>query len=143
MCESNITFSYNGVEAGFFNEGDLSDCLHQVALQENKTIEHLHYVLCTDDFLLDLNRRFLQHDTLTDILTFPECYRPVVAEIYISLTRVKENAILHSQGHFIEEFQRVVLHGLLHMFEYGDATPEEKSLMRARENHYLRMLQRH
>lgn len=111
--------------------------LDEVAKSEKKTISNLLYIFCTDAFLLDINQRYLHHDTLTDIITFPYESNPIEAEIYISLERVFENAETFSQGEKHHELARVLVHGLLHMCGYTDHSEEEKEKMRAKESHYL------
>ncbi len=98
------------------------------------------YGLCSDSHLLDLNRQYLQHDTLTDIITFPYATDPIEAEIYISLDRVRENAKTYSGGDYDAEFHRVVVHGLLHMCGYDDHSVADRQIMRARESYYLQKL---
>lgn len=107
--------------------------------KEGKKAESLSYVFCSDDYLLLINKQFLQHDYYTDIITFnlAENNRaPVVGDIYISVDRVRENA--KSLGiSFKEEIHRVVFHGALHLCGYKDKTPRHSREMRAKENYYL------
>lgn len=98
----------------------------------------LNYVFCSDEYLLDINRRFLKHDTYTDIVTFnlTNDKNKVEAEIYISVERVKENAkTLHVS--FKNELHRVIFHGALHLCGYKDKLKTEKQTMRELEDHYL------
>ena len=111
-----------------------------ILLAEKKIIDSLLYIFCKDAFLLELNRKHLKHDTLTDVLTFPESYKPIRAEIYISLDRVHENSITHGNGSKIAELGRVILHGLLHMCLYDDKTESDQQSMRQKESFYLRSL---
>ncbi len=108
-----------------------------VSKAEKKVIEQIDYLFCSDDYLIELNKRHLHHNTYTDILTFPYSYDPIVAEIYISLDRVAENALIHAGSDRKNELYRVILHGFLHMCGYMDKTDEEKTLMQAKEDHYL------
>ena len=105
---------------------------------EYKTIT---YIFCDDEYLKKLNVEFLGHDTYTDILTFSlsDKTKPVIAEIYISIDRVRENASIF-QVSFEDELRRVMIHGLLHLCEYEDHTPSLKLEMRAREDYYLNKL---
>ena len=102
----------------------------------------IRYVFCNDDFLWEKNKAFLQHDTLTDIITFDlsEKETALDAEIYISIDRVKENA-RHFATSYQEELHRVIFHGMLHLCGFKDKTPEEKAIMRQQEqaclNQYL------
>jgi len=108
--------------------------------KEKKALEGITYVFCSDEYLLDINRRFLQHDYYTDIITFGLSApgEPVEAEIYISTERVKENAGQLNLG-FKEEMLRVIFHGALHLCGYRDKKKAEIALMREKEDHYLRM----
>ncbi|MBK8502324.1 MAG: rRNA maturation RNase YbeY [Saprospiraceae bacterium] len=115
----------------------MMDWLAEVAKSEKKHISNLLYIFCTDSFLLDINQRYLNHDTLTDIITFPYNNNPIESEIYVSLERVFENADTFSQGHKLYELARVLVHGLLHMCGYSDNSEEGKRTMRAKESHYL------
>lgn len=105
---------------------------------EYKTVT---YIFCDDEYLKKLNVEFLGHDTYTDILTFSlsDKTKPIIAEIYISIDRVRENASIF-QVSFDEELSRVMIHGLLHLCEYEDHTPTLKMEMREREDYYLEKL---
>ena len=95
------------------------------------------YVFCSDEFLLEINKQFLDHDTLTDIVTFDYTEGKILnGEIYISTDRVADNAKDFNVD-FDIELRRVIIHGLLHMCGYGDKTEDEKELMRAKEDEYL------
>ena len=108
--------------------------LHLQKFQESD----ITYIFCSDDHLLGINQRFLNHNTYTDIITFDLGSQPekVVAEIYISVDRIEENA-----GKFNTEFDnelaRVMIHGILHLCGYKDKTPQDKRVMREKEDTYL------
>ena len=120
------------------------DWLIQVASDENKEIASLSYILCSDHYLHQINVDYLDHDTLTDIITF-ELGDPqdsnIEGEIYISVDRVLDNASQLSVE-FTVELSRVLVHGLLHLIGYSDKTSEEKVIMRGKEDHYLALLDR-
>jgi probable rRNA maturation factor len=105
---------------------------------EKAHLGELQYVFCSDAYLLDINRQFLDHDYYTDIITFDlsEPNEPINAEIYISVDRVRENA-----GEFKTnvafELHRVIFHGALHLCGYRDKTAAEKKIMREMEDKYL------
>jgi len=108
--------------------------LLSVIKSEQKTLGELTYVFCSDEYLLDINQSYLQHDTLTDIITFDYTDGDSIsAEIYISIDRVKENANEFGVD-FEKELKRVMAHGVLHCCGYKDLTEKEKDLMRAKEN---------
>lgn len=105
---------------------------------ENKPFVSLSIVSCSDDYLLNLNKQFLNHDYFTDILTFDlsEVREEIAGEIYISIDRVKENSIVH-QVTFKDEFCRILFHGILHLCGFLDITPAEKRQMTQKEDFYL------
>lgn len=108
--------------------------LRRVIKSEGSTLDALSYVFCTDAFLLKINQDFLNHDTLTDIVTFDlsENEAAINGEIYISIDRVKENARLFHVD-FDTELHRVIVHGVLHLLGYGDKSARAKALMRRKE----------
>jgi len=98
----------------------------------------IDYIFCTDAYLLEINRQFLQHDDLTDIITFDlsGSDSQVKGEIYISIDRVKENAVIFKVP-FHTELQRVLYHGALHLCGFKDKTPDQVTEMRTAEASYL------
>lgn len=106
--------------------------------KEHRKLVDLQYIFCSDEYLLDINRRFLDHDFYTDIITFPlsEPRQPVVAEIYISVDRVRDNA-LNFGNPVKSELLRVIFHGALHLCGYGDKTAAQQAKMRQLEEKYL------
>ncbi len=109
--------------------------LERVLAKENARAKEINYIFCSDDYLLAMNRQYLNHDTYTDILTFDNADEPgkLEADIYISLDRVKENAATLNIN-VNDELQRVMVHGLLHLLGYTDKTEEEKKEMREKED---------
>ena len=105
---------------------------------EGRDVNTIDIIFCDDEFLLNINQEFLQHDTYTDIITFDlsEPDGPVVAELYISVDRVRENS-LNLNVLFSKELRRVIFHGILHLCGYNDKTPAEKSEMRSKEDMWL------
>jgi len=108
--------------------------IKEVARREKKTIKEINYIFCSDEYLLKLNQGFLNHKTLTDIITFDnsEGKNGLEGEIYISIERVQENA-LKFNTEFEDELHRVMIHGVLHLIGYKDKKPSEKALMRKKE----------
>ncbi len=106
--------------------------------KEGFKVAHLNFVFCSDEYLLLLNKSHLDHNTYTDIITFPFSNEDeaVVSDIYISVERVKKNAENFSQS-FKNELHRVIFHGVLHLCGYRDKTLSEKKLMREKETYYL------
>lgn len=135
-----ISYSSLYSEFELQNPAFYKDWLANVILTEGKIIGEIHYVFCDDEFLLSINQAYLDHDTLTDIITFPTSSSDEIlsGEIYISIPRVKENAQLN-QSDFDDEIARVLVHGVLHLVGYKDGTDFEKIEMRAKEDYYLNL----
>jgi rRNA maturation RNase YbeY len=109
----------------------------EVIRQEKSSLDSLNYIFCDDAFLLKINSHYLKHKTLTDIITFDYSANGVLSgEIYISIERVKENAVKFKQP-YEQELHRVIIHGVLHLLGYQDKTPIHKRIMRKKEDAYL------
>lgn len=114
------------------------DWLNKALGLENKSVTNLSYVFCSDSYLLKLNIDFLNHDTLTDVITFDMSVdkNGISGEIYISIDRVRDNAKKYGVSINVE-IKRVIVHGLLHLIGYADNTKEDKAIMREKEDYYL------
>ena len=112
--------------------------IEEIVKSENFTLHGINYILCSDEYLLQINRDYLEHDYYTDIITFDnsESDEAIEGDIFISLERVFENAKMESVKEE-EELRRVFAHGVLHLCGYNDHTEEEQSLMRQKEDSYL------
>jgi len=112
--------------------------LNEVAKQEGKKIVELSYVFCSDSYLLEINQAYLNHDTLTDIVTFDnsENSNKIEGDIFISIDRVRENG--EKLGTSETELERVMVHGLLHLLGYKDKKKEDKALMTEKEDLYIK-----
>lgn len=108
--------------------------IKSVIKKEKAVLSEINYIFCSDNYLLTLNQQFLNHNTLTDIITFntSEQKGVLAADIYISLDRVKENADKFNVL-FQDEIHRVMIHGVLHLLGFKDKKPAEKALMRKKE----------
>ena len=106
--------------------------------EENKSLLNVNYIFCTDEYLSELNHKYLRHSTFTDILTFPDHSDPekISGDIYISVDRVRENADKYLQI-FDHELARVMVHGMLHLLGFKDKSREERALMTQKEDYYL------
>ena len=105
-----------------------------------KILGDIMFVFCDDQFLLKKNIKYLNHDTLTDVISFDYSNENKVSgDILISIERVKENAKLYNQT-FYTELNRVMAHGLLHLLGYNDKSKEEAKIMKSKENYYLSKL---
>ncbi len=131
-----VTFNY---ETSFELQGEnlLEYWVDTVASQEGFSIGELNYIFCDDEYLHKLNVEFLQHDTLTDVISFDNTLGNLISgDIYISVERVKDNAT-DFKVDFLEELHRVMIHGVLHYMGYKDKTEQEKIKMRNAENKAL------
>ncbi len=136
MDSDRFSFWQEGTEFTLDNPEATASWLGSIFTIEEKDLEHIEYIFCSDDYLLEVNRQYLDHDYYTDIITFPLTEDPVEATIFISVDRVKDNAEEFDQT-FSDELHRVMAHGILHLIGYNDATDDEKKLMRQKENEYL------
>jgi len=113
--------------------------LEAIAKQENQEIDTLNYVFCSDEYLLKINRDYLQHDYYTDIITFDNrdgANDPIESDIFVSIDRVMENASEQNIP-FENELKRVLAHGLLHLLGFNDKTVDQQKVMREKEEAYL------
>ena len=108
-----------------------------VAESEATRLGDIAVIFCSDNYILNINIQYLQHDYYTDIITFDYCEgNRLSGDLFISVDSVRENA-LHYMTEFADELNRVIVHGLLHLMGYDDHTPEDVAVMRAKENYYL------
>lgn len=113
--------------------------LKMVAGSEIRKIGDINVIFCSDNYILDVNMKYLQHDYFTDIITFDYCEGKVLSgDLFISVDSVRENSIEFGTD-FEEELHRVIVHGVLHLIGYDDHTDEDKKMMRQKENYYLQM----
>lgn len=112
--------------------------LKEAAKAEGFRIGELNYIFCSDVYLLDINQKYLGHDTLTDIVTFDNSEDPKMIEgdIFISIERIRENALKFDTAE--SELKRVMVHGLLHLAGYKDKDKAQKELMTIKENEHLK-----
>ncbi len=119
------------------NQSVIKKWIRYVAENEKKEIETINYIFCNDEYLHNLNVDYLKHDTLTDIITFDySTDNTISGDIFISIERVKENAVLFEKS-FDDELNRVIVHGILHLIGYKDKSPEDKAVMTEKEDFYL------
>ncbi|PKQ45773.1 rRNA maturation RNase YbeY [Confluentibacter flavum] len=134
-----IQFNYE-TEFSVENEDQLASWISNVIVSEGFKEDDINYIFCDDDYLFKLNVEFLNHDTLTDIISFDYSIGKIIqGDIFISIERVKENANDFKVS-FLDELYRVMVHGILHYCGYKDKTEEDEKLMRSKENHYLKQL---
>ena len=131
--------SYYNEDISFaFKEKRLtSRWLKFVAGSEMKKLGDIAVIFCSDNYILDVNIKYLGHDYFTDIITFDYCEGNVLSgDLFISIDSVRENASFYGTE-FADELNRVIVHGLLHLIGYDDHSDEDIAVMRAKENYYL------
>lgn len=107
---------------------------------EGYKLKELTYIFCSDAYLLQINRQYLNHDTFTDIVTFDnsEIAGSIAGDIFISIERIRENAVKYKHSE-AEELHRVIIHGALHLVGYKDKSAADKKKMTEKEDFYLNM----
>ena len=111
--------------------------LKLVAESEIRRVGQINIIFCSDNYILDVNQQFLQHDYFTDIITFDYCEGDVLSgDLFISVDTVRENAIEYGTE-FEDELNRVIVHGVLHLIGYDDHCDEDITQMRKKEDYYL------
>lgn len=135
-----INFHLEDIEIKIQQKLKIKSWLKSVIESEGFKLGDVNYVFCSDDYLLQINVEYLDHDFLTDIITFDNSEEKELIEgdIFISVERVKDNARTFEVS-FEYELKRVLVHGILHLCGYLDKTDEEEKLMRSKENHYLQL----
>lgn len=121
------------------DEKVFSDWITRVIESENKSTGEISYIFCDDDYLLEINQQYLDHDTLTDIISFDYTENDIISgDIFISIDRVQDNAD-DFDTLFEEELKRVMVHGILHYCGYKDKSSNEQALMRNKEEEKINM----
>jgi len=127
-----ISFNYEN-DFELPDEAKYEEWISEIIDSEDKTEGEINYIFCNDDYLLEKNIEFLNHDTLTDIISFDYSMGNLISgDIFISTERVKDNAVDFNVA-FEEELKRVMAHGVLHYCGYKDKTEEDTAVMRAKE----------
>ena len=122
------------------NEMAITAWIERIIVSEGCSLGDVNYIFCDDSYLHKLNVSFLNHDTLTDIISFDASVDSCInGDIFISIERVKDNAMDY-QVSFVEELHRVMIHGVLHYLGYKDKSEEEQLEMTEKENEAIRLL---
>ncbi|MFA9290422.1 MAG: rRNA maturation RNase YbeY [Solirubrobacteraceae bacterium] len=115
----------------------LSTWIKKTVLEEKKKAGDINIIFCDDDYLLEVNKKYLNHNYFTDVITFDYSENKMVSgDIYISTDTVLKNATDY-KVEFYEELKRIIIHGTLHLLGYKDKTKKEISTIRAKEDYYL------
>ena len=132
-----VSYFFEETDFKFKNRRLNNAWLKTVAGSEIKKLGDINIIFCSDNYILDVNQRYLQHDYFTDIITFDYCEGDVLSgDLFISVDSVRENSVFYGTD-FENELNRVIVHGLLHLIGYDDHTDKDIRTMREKENYYL------
>jgi probable rRNA maturation factor len=133
-----ISFNYE-LDFALENESSYKDWITNVIHSENKTEGEINFIFCDDEYLLEINKKHLNHDYYTDIISFDYSIgNELHGDVFVSIDRIKENALLFNVS-FEEELKRVIIHGILHYSGYNDKTDQDVKLMRSKEDEKIKM----
>ena len=134
-----VTFNYE-TDFELDNKDVILNWIHLIVNNHDSEVGEINYIFCDDEYLHSLNVKYLNHDTFTDIISFDNTLGNLISgDIFISIERVKENAIEYNTS-FTEELNRVMIHGILHYLGYKDKSNADKKVMRKAENDALEIL---
>lgn len=132
-----INFHTEDTDYNLDNKRSIQKWITSVINDQEHSLGTINYILCSDEYLLAMNQKYLNHDTYTDVITFDYSTPKVISgDIFISIDRVQENARIFKKD-LIDELSRVMVHGVLHLCGYKDKSLEESAEMRKMEDHYL------
>lgn len=132
-----ISYFFQDADFQFKHRRFNNQWLRMVAESEIRRIGDVNIIFCSDNYILDVNLKYLQHDYFTDIITFDYCENNVLSgDLFISVDSVRENSVFYNTE-FEDELNRVMVHGILHLIGYDDHTEEDQKVMREKENYYL------
>jgi len=135
-----ISFHSEEINFSIFNPSKISTWVCSAIENESRQIQFLNFIFCNDEYLHKINVEYLNHDSYTDVITFPYSESEIIeGDIFISIDRIRENAKKFNVD-FENELHRVMIHGVLHLIGFGDKTEKEKKLMRSKEDEYLTAL---
>lgn len=137
--ENNITFHFEEINFQFRHSTILSSWVKSIILSENRILGAINFIFCSDEYLFELNVKYLNHHTFTDVITFSYDDHLIEGDVFISIERVKENATKYKIT-FENELHRVMVHGVLHLLGFDDKTLQKKEIMTENENNYLSIL---
>ena len=132
-----ISYYFQDTDFKFRDRRKTNEWLKLAAESEIRRIGNISIIFCSDNYVLDINQKYLQHDYFTDIITFDYCAGDRLSgDLFISVDSVRENSVEFGTE-FKDELNRVIIHGLLHLVGYDDHTEKDIKLMRSKENYYL------
>lgn len=135
-----VSFHYADKQLNIADKTGIKEIVENLFSLEKKKLDHIDYIFCSDDYLLEINKQYLQHDFYTDIVTFDlsENKEETIGEVYVSLDRIKDNAEKLQQP-LKNETLRVIFHGALHLCGYKDKSDKDSKLMRSKEEEYINL----
>lgn len=132
-----IHFNFVEIDEFSLQRRNIKNWIKNCAVNEKRKLGDIQYIFCSDPYLLKINKKFLNHDYLTDIVTFDYDKNDIISgDVFISIDRIKENSAIYKVS-FYNELLRVIIHGILHLIGYNDKSDSEKKIMREKENYYL------
>jgi probable rRNA maturation factor len=141
MQELPIEFFAEEVEFEVKNESKVKEWLFEIISENSFEVESLNYIFCSDEYLHQMNVEYLDHDTLTDVITFDnsDIEGVIEGDVFISIDRIVDNAATFNTS-TEKELHRVIAHGLLHLLGFDDKTPEKQAIMRSKEEECLALI---
>jgi len=135
-----IEFNFEDIDEPNINIDYISEWIKQVIELNNKNVGELTYIFCSDEYLLNINKQYLNHDYYTDIITFNYCEQDIISgDLFISLDTVLDNSKTFGVS-YESELHRVIIHGILHLIGFDDKTDESQEEMTRQENLSLELL---
>lgn len=135
-----IYYNFEDVNWLDLNVERITEWINLVLQEHNGLLREVSYIFCSDSYILNINREYLNHDYYTDIITFDYCEENIIrGDIFISLDTVRSNAKEYGST-FAEELNRVIIHGILHLLGFKDETKDEAKIMRQMEDQALELL---
>ncbi len=137
MLQTDIFFFLQETNYRIRKKRLIREWVKKTIVSENNRVGEINIILCSDDYLYQMNIGYLKHDTLTDIITFDYTENNIVSgELFISINRIKDNSRIYSKS-IKDELHRVIIHGILHLCGYDDKNDSLKQEMTLKENYYL------
>lgn len=133
-----VSFHYADRQLNIPDKTGIKAAVEELFILEKRELDHIEYIFCSDEYLLEINKQYLQHDFYTDIVTFDlsEEKDETIGEVYVSVDRIKDNATKLKQP-LKNEVLRVIFHGSLHLCGYKDKSDKDSKLMRSKEDFYI------
>lgn len=135
-----VNFFYKDTQSGLIDEERFTRLVEIIIEKEGYRTGEINIIFTSDIALLRLNKEFLERNFFTDVVAFSNSFKKTISgEVYISVDRIKENSEKYSEGEFMTELRRIVIHGILHLIGYNDKTGKDKEIMTSREELYLKI----